>query len=221
MVGDLSYAWAKKALRWGARLEAVVSGNRQLSAHLKLLTDAPVISSWHVRQTLPPSSYPGLVLGTMSSAGMGVAINSLLQAWSPMDILLALPGHWSQNEVLNRLPVLSPAYHKCISRPQHADLGGVSQTVSHIIHLAKHAEPIRLWDVMTVGHYRQQLQASLEDTVPGRPGLRYTLEESRRSNYAGQVRIHKTGEMWPLLDGEELAPDLCGISSLQDLTFFV
>jgi hypothetical protein len=74
---------------------------------------------------------------------------------------------------------------------------------------------------MTVGHYCQQLQVSLDDTVPGRPGLWYTLEESQQSNYAGQVHIHKTGKMWPLLDREELAPDLCGISSLQDLTFFV
>eukprot|EP00804_Cyclotella_cryptica_P026659 CCRYP_019101-RA/>CCRYP_019101-RA protein AED:0.36 eAED:0.44 QI:0/-1/0/1/-1/1/1/0/355 len=132
-----------------------------------------------------------------------------------------MPGHWSRSEVLKSLPDLRPDNHKCTSRPRHADLGGVSLAVSHIIHLTNHSDPIRLRDMMTVGHYSQQLQASLDNTAPSKGWLRYTLEESQGSACAGQVWIHRTGEIQPLLDGEGLAPDLTGARSLRDLNFYV
>jgi hypothetical protein len=48
VIGDLSYAWAEMVLGWGAHLEAVVPGSRQLMALLKFLADVPVVSFQHV-----------------------------------------------------------------------------------------------------------------------------------------------------------------------------
>lgn len=122
-------------------------------------------------QQLPPKgSFDGIVLATILNERQSVAFGSLVKVWSPKDILIALPGQLPQQEALRWLPTLGIRYSKRLSRPRHADMGGATATSWHLAHLTTREHPLVLRDVMTVGHYQQTLQASLDDTIPGRHG---------------------------------------------------
>jgi hypothetical protein len=213
-------AWAEAAYNWGARIDAIVLDNSELSDHVKkLFACAPVLVQDAVKLE-PRGPWAGVVFCTLSSDQDADSFKLLFDAWLPGDAVVAAHGDLSRSRLLSWLPKPSGFYKRKISRASHSSFGGVTWSTWHLVHYSRVRDPITATSLMTRDHYAQTLQSSLDDTLP-RSGEAYTFEASSGQRYIGAVRLHKTGASLWVYDGESLGPDLAVISKPRFWFFWV
>lgn len=220
IIGVSSIAWAEAIVNWGARLDAFVVTNHQLSESIaKTLSCTPVLPSQALK--LPPHGpWTGIVFVTITEESEAELFSKLFNAWLPGDAVVAMHGSVSRSAMLSQLPKPSSFYKRKFSKATHSAFGGVTTSSWHLIHYSRVRDPITAPALMTREHYAQTLQSSLDDTV-ARSGEAFTFEPCLGQQYIGSVRLRKTGASLWVYDADGLGPDLSLIASSRFLFFWV
>ena len=223
VVGDSSLSWVDVVFKWGARLDAVIADNPQVTRLLQKRYQCPVVDSTQARHLPPHGPFHGLVFATSRTLKDRDLLKDLFKCWLPADLIITVHGKLTRSATLDLVPEHDKARYKFkVSRARHSQFGGATVSVWNVIHLSRRLEPITTSALMTEEHYPQPLQASLDDTE-GASGEKVTLEYCSGCDYIGTVTRHSRPCTNPprVYDADGLAPDLAGIPSSRHWFFWV
>jgi hypothetical protein len=210
VVGNDSMTWVDLCDKWGACVEAVVIDNAQLSAYLRSRYNCQVLLVSQGRKLPPHEPWHGIVFASACAEDVA-SLQTVFDAWLPGDMIIAVHGSCSRREVASLVPKHSTFYLYKISRARHSEFGGAMTSVWNFIHLARITPPISFNTLMTSEHYRQTLQASLDDTE-GQSQDKFHFESCEGKDYIGNVMLLKTKTELRVYDADGLAPDLAALA---------
>jgi len=172
IVGSASVGWVEAAEAWGCAVEAVVveRGNYVVTKRRMALVTRSIPTTASRALTLPPVAgwWEGLFLTTVHTIEDASLSNQLFDAWKPWVAIFAYPGHLTRREGLQQLlPPPQTSYEKRMITCRHCQVGGVTSSRWHILHLSRlHDHPSRP-SLMTMNRYPRPLQTALDDVIGG------------------------------------------------------
>ena len=161
-----SFPWADVVHKWGAKLEAVVADNSEVTTFLKRHCDIRPISLDQATSLPPTGPWEGIIFGTIKTDSNKdkELFSTLMHHWKPREALVMMDGKLSRGEVLKNLPSPDMKYSRKLSRARHADFGGVTSSQWHVVHYSRVGPCLSSSHLMTAEHYVQALQTSPNDT---------------------------------------------------------
>ena len=211
VVGDASLAWAEAAVAWGCSVEAVVVSRRQdYKAIVRLTTSVTPITFYQALQVFTPKHWNGILAATIHEIDEATLVDKLFHKWRPAIALIALPCSLSKRQALSLLPDHGVYYRQQMLRPRHSNVGGVTATSWHVVHLRRLTiETLEGPPSMTMNQYPRSLQTVLDDTLgSNRVAESFENEPSSEGSSVGQVRGQKSGNLQPVYSATRLGPDL-------------
>eukprot|EP00804_Cyclotella_cryptica_P005665 CCRYP_000031-RA/>CCRYP_000031-RA protein AED:0.42 eAED:0.37 QI:0/0/0/1/1/1/2/0/485 len=232
VVGPRSIGWLEAAKLWGANIEAmVVPGRRdidQVKHIVSLLTNTATTMLQSALHLPPARDWRGIMLATLADHTDSKLAATLFDRRQPEVAIFAIPGRLSRTEVLVLLPDLPPRYSKTMFKPRHSNLGGVTTSVWHVIHVTQAPEMNTKPTLMKMESYSRTLQTALYDT---RGAERCSFETrsdlgasiigmARRTKWSTDELEDATSQNQPVYSSRHLGPDISTMDP-KDLHFWV
>jgi hypothetical protein len=165
------------------------------------------------------------------------AADTLIDAWHPLIVVIAHPGSLSRTERKRLLGKLllnhegsstdNKPYHRRNVKCSHTELGGVTTSVWHFVHLVRSSHPeLSQEAIMMTPEFSRSLQTALQDTVGELKGRTVEFEEARTArpltgtHVVGNASIRRVMKPRPVYDALALAPDV-GQLPREDRTIWV
>jgi hypothetical protein len=150
VVGDSSLSWVDIVFKWGARLDAVIVDNPQVTRLLQKKFQCPVVDSTQARHLPPHGPFHGLVFATSRTLKDRELLKDLFKRWLPADLIITVHGKLTRSATQDLVPEHDTARCKFkVSRARHSQFGGATVSVWNVIHLSRQLEPITTSALMT------------------------------------------------------------------------
>ena len=208
--GDSSIGWAEAAEKWGASVEAVIMVSKPgYNEIVRLLTQATPITTQQAYRLFTPKRWHGILLASIHETHDASILAKLFHKWKPAVAILAFPGKLSRRQVLELAPSHEGFYKQLTLKPHHSNVGGVTATTWHVVHLSRISCGLQGPQSMTMTHYPRTLQTALDDTLGGDHVYQsFESPPSAEGGIVGMVSPYKISSLKPVYSADMLGPDL-------------
>lgn len=159
------------------------------------------------------------MLGTINGAKDAAAVSSLFKKWQPLIAIIAIPDSIKfelRVQCFASIPDGSSEYNKRNIKLSHSAIGGVTNSVWHVLHLSRRSVlgVLTKQALMMAPQFLRPLQTALQDTL-GESALKSVKFEQAStaaplsvSSITGYVSSEKRGFREPVYDSSGSAPDI-------------
>ena len=160
------------------------------------------------------------MLGTINGAKDAAAVSSLFKKWQPLIAIIAIPDYIKYDVRMGCFSTillgLASEYNKRKIRLSHSAIGGVTNSVWHVLHLSRRSVlgALTKQALMMAPQFLRPLQTALQDTL-GESALKSVKFEQAStaaplsgSSITGYVSSEKRGFREPVYDSSGSAPDI-------------
>ena len=216
VVGSDSLAWLEIAESWGCLVEAVVTSSpRELNEVIHLVSNTRTTTVASAFSMPPMTHWEGLLVSTICSDVDAKLVVRLFDRWAPWIAIFAFPSHFNRRKVAKSLPAPQSRYEKKTFFCHHDQLGGVTTSSWHFVHLSRLIAQPSQPTLMTMVTYPRHLQTALDDVARGLSNVKMvsfdTCLDDLGGSIVGGLADKASGCIEPVFSASSTGPDITGL----------